>query len=536
MQATELYELGKKAYNGNQQARKKWFQKVSLIAQTAGMTYQVCPSLILCKAAIESGWATDLYEEKTLEPKFGVKLQRKAQKHNNLIGMNAFKLNCNYLKGLPQTRWSQYQTVFYDYGPHIHNGQYVLTPNEPWKSFINIEDCFEDWAANMRFQADYHKKQWGLSLRQQLNAIESYTPQGAAAASKGMNFGWQDTILKLYKEFELYKYDKKVMEGIMSTNKVQITVKNLDQHIRKAYEYAHKYCTYGPTDRCDIPMEDGKADCVGLVLRAFYTMGYNNGRKNINQILKLCEDAGMVKSTDINDVWKYHGVVCMQDKVNAGSINVNHVYYSLGGTGINSISKYDLGSNERIKASQPYPNAQVNEWINTPNPRIFMCFYYIKETTTENKRPALPKFETTAWTKGEVKKRVGLYEGPGSTWKRIKILQIGTQVDFGPKISNAAGKLWRRVKTDKYDGYVYYSSVGTKVPFVAYATEVKDLGKNDFAALRVGPGTAFDKIDELKSGTEVRIGDSILNNNEKWSYVTVLNSKKRGYVASHLLN
>ena len=534
MQALQLYTIGKQAYNGNKQAKQEWFKKLSKIAIQIGSIYKICPSLILCKAVIESGWGTDLYQEQ-LEKQFSVKMQRKAQKHNNLMGMNAFELNCKYLNNFPKTKWNQYKTIFEDYGPHIHNNKYVLTPNEPWKSFINIQDCFEDWAANMRFQAQYHNKKWGNSLKQQLIAIESYTPQGQVATSEGMHFSWQDDILKLYNDFNLQKYDKEAITDNMST--VKLTTANLDQHIKKAYEYAHNHnCKYGPTDRYFPPMEDNYADCVGLALRAFYTMGYNNGRKNINNILKLCEDAGMTKSTDINDVWKYHGIVCMQDKVNAGSLNVGHVYYSLGGTSINNISKYDLGSNERITANQPFHNVRVNEWIDRRN---FMCFYYIKETVKTKKTP-IPKYKSPLWTKGQIKKRVGIYEGPGSGWNKLGILEIGTLVDFSPRITNENGKDWRRVRTIenekiKYDGYVYSSSVGGMPVFKAYKSKVKNLGNNDFAALRIGPGIIFNKIDELKSGTNLTVQNSIINNNELWLYVTIEETKKKGYVSATLI-
>lgn len=535
MQSSQIYEIGKKAYNGNQQARKKWFQKLSEIAKMVGQKYNICPSLILCKASIQSGWGTDLYEERTLEPRFQVKMQRKAQKFNNLMGMNAFELNCKYLAELPQTEWSKYQTTFRDYGPHIHDNQYVLTPDEPWKAFISIQDCFQDWAANVRFQAECHKKEWGNSIRQQLLAIESYTPQGAVAASKGMHFKWQDDILKLYETFELWKYDQEVIINNMA--QVRLTIANLDQHIKKAYEYANKFCQYGPTDRVFPPMEDKNADCVGLVLRALYTMGYNNSRKNINNILSLCESLGMVKSTDINDVWKHHGIVCMQDKSNAGSLNVGHVYYSLGGTSIKNINKYDLGSNQRIDAAQPFPNVPVNEW---PDRRIFMCFYYIKEAAPVKKKPAFPKYETNIWTKGEIKKRVGIYAGPGSAWEKLGILEIGTLVDFGPRFTNSAGNDWRRVRyyyKDKlqYDGYVFHSSVGTISTFTTYKSKIKKLGKNDFAALRMGPGTNFDKIDQLKSGCELTIKNCTINNNQKWYYVIVDQTKKKGFVSSVLI-
>ena len=81
-----------------------------------------------------------------------------------------------------------------------------------------------------------------------------------------------------------------------------ITQKSLDSAVKSAYEYAHAHCNYGPTDRCFPPMEDGLADCVGLILRAFYTLGTNTCKRNINQALELCEISGLKKSTDFNEI------------------------------------------------------------------------------------------------------------------------------------------------------------------------------------------------------------------------------------------
>ena len=157
-----------------------------------------------------------------------------------------------------------------------------------------------------------------------------------------------------------------------TTTSTGITKKSLDAAIKSAYEYAHAHCNYGPTDRCFPPMEDGLADCVGLVLRAFYTLGTNTCKRNINQALELCEISGLKKSTNFNDVAKYHCIVFMCPKNDPK--NVSHVYYSLGGKSVASISKYDLGSNERIRSTQPFNNVPANQWTDKYN---FMCLYHI---------------------------------------------------------------------------------------------------------------------------------------------------------------
>lgn len=171
---------------------------------------------------------------------------------------------------------------------------------------------------------------------------------------------------------------RKILSQIktISTDKAStltgITQKSLDSAIKSAYEYAHTHCKYGPSDRCFPPMEDGLADCVALILRAFYTLGTNTCKRNINQALDLCELSGLTKSLDFNDVARYHCIVFMCPKNDPK--NVSHVYYSLGGKSVASISKYDLGSDERIRSTQPFKNVPANQWQDKYN---FMCLYHI---------------------------------------------------------------------------------------------------------------------------------------------------------------
>ena len=169
----------------------------------------------------------------------------------------------------------------------------------------------------------------------------------------------------------LIKQQNMILQG--KDPSLLITVSSLDNAIRDAYLYAHTHCKYGPTDQSFPPFEDGKADCVGLALRALYTLGVNKIPRNINMIVDLCEKAGLTKSTSIKDVYKHHGIVLMCHKKDPNKNNIYHVYYSLGGNESTGISKYDLGSDERIKTIQPYKNVQPNEWTDKYE---FKCIYY----------------------------------------------------------------------------------------------------------------------------------------------------------------
>lgn len=170
---------------------------------------------------------------------------------------------------------------------------------------------------------------------------------------------------------DLIKQQNMILQGKDPNNIITTTV--LDGAIKSAYQYAHAHCKYGPTDQHFPPFEDGKADCVGLALRALYTLGVNTIRRNINMVADLCETAGLTKSMNINDVYKHHGIVLMCHKDDPNKNNIYHVYYSLGGSESTGISKYDLGSDERIRTIQPYKNVQPNEWTNKYE---FKCIYY----------------------------------------------------------------------------------------------------------------------------------------------------------------
>lgn len=135
----------------------------------------------------------------------------------------------------------------------------------------------------------------------------------------------------------------------------------LDVAVGLAYRYAHMSCHYAPTDQSFPAGEDGRMDCTGLMLRALYLLGLVDCPLNCDQIDQMMGRLGFVKSTDIEDVYRYHGFVqwCYPQWV--GSAHVHHTYYSLGGDG-RTISKYDTGSEARLRAEQPFAGALVDEW------------------------------------------------------------------------------------------------------------------------------------------------------------------------------
>lgn len=531
MNASEIYDLAVKCYNGDENSRKKWFELLAPLARTAALPYGVLPGIVLARSACESGWGSDLYEL-TMERKFGVKFDKKAQKHNNLLGMVSYGKNDEYAPNMKIPAWADYKATFNDYGPHGDmGGQYHITM-ESWKEYKSIEDAYEDFCAVIRSQAYRRGETWPSDLRGQLLSMgRGYTPEGADS-KRGMDYSWQDTTLSFYEKYNLYKYDEKKEGEYEMATPVKMTLKNLENHIVRAYQFAHENCHYGRTDTHYPPGQTGFLDCVGLVFRAFWTMGRFPGMMNIDQVQDLCISNGLKKSTDINDVWKKHGIVCFQDKNNVGTQHINHVFYSLGGTSLTNISKYDLGSEQRMRTKQPFQNVRVDEW----DDKNFLCMFYIEE---KQKPDDVPEWDNGTFFVGTIKKDVGLYTGPGTEYKKIRVLEKGEVVVYGLRITNPQGQDWRYVDVggEEY-GYIYYSSVERQGNFKSYKTTIRENLDDGFASVRVGAGVDCPETFRIPAGTEVTVdGYGTDKNDEEWLhiYITEEKKKKRGYVHSGLV-
>ena len=490
MKASDFYGLAHAAYNGSDDARRGWFKLLAPIAQKFGQVYGVLPSLILAKAAIETGYGSDLYEE-ALEETYGIQMAGKAQNHNNLLCVNGFAENRKYLDSFPAPAWSHYRRLFTDYGTH-YDGDRIIVKVESWKDYDSVEDCIEDWCANMRYQADKNHRIWTGDIRGQLLAIESFTPEGSKAERKGMHYEWQDQIVTYYERYRLSTYD----EEAFPMAKQKITVASLDREIRQAYEFAKSYCVYGPTDRFFPPMEDGLADCVGLALRALYKLGYNNDRHNINDIHKLCIAAGMKRTDNANDVCRHHSVVCMCPI--GDRANVAHVYYSLGGQN-GTIDKYDLGSNYRIHSAQPFRGVRINEW---PNEREFLCAYYVPDDAS---------FTADELFRAKAKQDVILRDIAGKGHAAVCLIRAGEEVSVLGAVSTTLLNRWFFVKYKDKFGFVYSGSFTYKkytIPKKKMTVDAPDGELN----CRVGPGLScpiFKLKPSLKNGAKVRILNAI---------------------------
>lgn len=530
MQAKEIYDLAVKCYNGDESARREWFSLLAPLAQEGARKYGVLPGIVLARSARESGWGSDLYE-KTMEKMFGVKFDQKAQKHNNMVGMVSYGKNDEYLPGFVVPMWGDYRATFEDYGPHGDmSGKYTINL-ESWKEYYSIEDCFEDFCAVIRSQAYRRGEEWPSDLRGQLLSMgRGYTPEGGKS-THGMDFSWQDTTLDMYDKYNLYQYDN-IEKGGKYMQK--LTTSLFDAHIKRAYEFAHTHCKYGRTDTHYPPGETGYIDCVGLIFRAFYTLGRFPHMMNIDQLKDLCLQNGFKMSKDINDVFKHHGVACFQDLNNRGTEHINHVYYSLGGSSLQNIDKYDLGSNERIRASQPFTSVPVDEWVD----KDFLFFFYLED---EKKYPSPVDFENLTYIDGIITETVGMYEGPGTEYKKIRKLKKDELVIYGLRVTNPRGQDWRQVKTAKGErGWIYYRPVKRRGVFDCFNASVKKDLKDGFASLRIGAGAEFPEIEKLPCGSSILVdGDAKAKDNSKWFHIVFSSSefkkKKRGYIYHNLI-
>ncbi len=272
-----------------------------------------------------------------------------------------------------------------------------------------------------------------------------------------------------------------------------MTKNELYNAIKRSYQYAHDKCIYAPCVTYP-PMEDGKADCVGLVFRALYELGYNKRARNINEIVTLCDISGLKFSTSINDVWKRGGVVLMSPK--GDKRNIAHVYYSLGGESLNNISKYDLGSKKRIESEQPFTNVPVNEW--TDKYEFFGVYYsdaiYPDATFMDIKEGKLASIKTDT----------NLYSGPGTGWRNIKHLNKNVRViAFNVYVTNLSGNKFRYIETmDGCKGFVYYKTVDVHF-FEPYAATVR--GTDGTLSVRCAAGVENEKIGEIKEGSIVTV-------------------------------
>lgn len=299
-----------------------------------------------------------------------------------------------------------------------------------------------------------------------------------------------------------------------------MTEKEFRMAIVKSYEYTHKNCTYG---RSDTTYPPGAApnyinDCVGLVFLAAYYLGKFPHNISIDEVVDLCVGMGFVKSTDENDVWRHPGVSCYQDRNNRGTRHVNHVFYSLGGSGLDNISKYDLGSLDRIKAKQPFEHVRCNEWSDR---RDFFCHLY----PPEDKKPPIFPIKDIPGTLGKTVKDCPMYAGAGKDYEKVRDLKSGDGLVLHPVfVTSAKGNRFRLVSCfDGKQGYVYIKNLKeiTTTPRNAIVG-----GTDGTLNIRQAPSTGYPVVGVLKEGDSVVINSTALDNDGViWCNIRTLKRK-----------
>lgn len=142
------------------------------------------------------------------------------------------------------------------------------------------------------------------------------------------------------------------------------TTQQLINAVRNVYLMAHNNgFRYGGSLSLP-PCADGLIACDRLVARALWDVGYTDQPPggvtclNIESYLlgkkfKRIADPNKLKAGDI---------VLIETLGHPYADGSWHVYFINSFSSVNSISKYDMGSQERIWMNQPFTNVPVNEW------------------------------------------------------------------------------------------------------------------------------------------------------------------------------
>lgn len=294
--------------------------------------------------------------------------------------------------------------------------------------------------------------------------------------------------------------------------------------IRLAYEYAHKYCTYGPT-LDNPPMSNKLADCAGLIFRAIWSLGGLIYPYNINSIHSMCPHIGMIRSNNISDVESKECVVCFQNNNLIGTEHISHVYYSLGGKSANDISKYDLGSNERIKEEQPFNHVPIDEWSD----KTFLCCYYFPD----DKKKDVPKIKPCEGCLGIATKTTGLYGGPSTAYYKLRTINKNDYlILLDVWVTNSGGNSFRCVQTmDGLQGYIFNDNIE---PIVNEPTVKTVRGTDGVLNVRCGIGMDYEKVSEISEGEKVMCY-CVNKGKDGTSWTNIKCGKRRGWVVSSYL-
>ncbi len=164
-QAKEFYELGDKAYNGDQAAINEWIEKVGKIVQNTN-TYGMKKSLIIAQIINESGWISTHAS--------------KLSDYNNILGINTDMGRIT--PDMQDSTWSKRRTSGVTTVTQWNSsGTSVIPSNESMRYYNSIEECIEDYANVLSL---YHPECKGNNnLEAYRSFLESYTPNPNASTT-----------------------------------------------------------------------------------------------------------------------------------------------------------------------------------------------------------------------------------------------------------------------------------------------------------------------------------------------------------------
>lgn len=199
---------------------------------------------------------------------------------------------------------------------------------------------------------------------------KEYDRNGDACAVK--TYAWSDPKIRSFCYID-YEGDK-------------LTPQTLIAAAKAVYEMAH-YGKYKYGDSHAIPpCADGIISCDRLIARSLWNMGYSDqpaGGITVLNMESYLLSKGFTKITDQNQV-KAGDIVLMKWNGESSPSARWHTYLVTAVTKAGSaitINKYDMGSQERIEAAQPFVAVPINQW---PSTRSFYAIFRPSDESSQD--------------------------------------------------------------------------------------------------------------------------------------------------------
>lgn len=198
-QASSLVEIGKRAYEGDEQAQEEIIQSLAMASRKEWSQYGFLPSVLIAQVIQESGWLSfSGAENGGIQPE-----------DNNVIGMNEELLNDQWVS--PWTGISARRNV-----PQW-DGEKDVYGEESMRTYEDIEACLADYAA---FKTGIHPE---IANETDVNTVIDIGLEGYATDPT-----YEESIGKIIEKYDLTRYDSIVQMGTSATDPTNYTQEDLE--------------------------------------------------------------------------------------------------------------------------------------------------------------------------------------------------------------------------------------------------------------------------------------------------------------------